>query len=132
MPQLWQPAPSVQCEMPPLRNWRLKARFARCLKGPAPWLGSFLIMAMLFVADAMRLPPHQVSVRVFEASVVGYHRFIHPLTGRFIRCRYTPTCSRYAVQAVCKYGIAKGGWMGLRRIESCRPSVPLGTVDPVP
>ncbi len=80
----------------------------------------------------MRTPQHQASVRIFAASVAGYHRYIHPLTGRFIRCRYTPTCSEYAVQAVRKYGIGKGGWMGLRRIASCRPSVPMGTVDAVP
>jgi putative membrane protein insertion efficiency factor len=87
---------------------------------------------MLFGADAMRLPRNQVSVRIFTASVSGYHRYLHPLTERFIRCRYKPTCSSYAVQAVRKYGIAKGGWMGLRRVASCRSSVTMGTEDPVP
>jgi putative membrane protein insertion efficiency factor len=87
---------------------------------------------MLFAADALRPPRSQVSVRLFAVSVEGYHRYLHPLTGRFIRCRYNPTCSGYAVQAVRKYGIAKGGWMGLRRIASCRSSVPMGTADPVP
>jgi uncharacterized protein len=80
----------------------------------------------------MRAPQHQVSVRVFAASVSGYHRYIHPLTSRFIRCRYSPTCSEYSVQAVRRYGIAKGGWMSAKRIASCRASVPMGTVDPVP
>jgi putative membrane protein insertion efficiency factor len=91
-----------------------------------------LLLAILFGADAVRPPQSQVSVRLFAASVDGYHRYLHPLTGRYIRCRYTPTCSRYAVEAVRKYGIAKGGWMSLRRIASCRSSVPMGTVDPVP
>jgi putative membrane protein insertion efficiency factor len=90
-----------------------------------------LVVVLLFAADAMRPPQSQVSIRLFAASVDGYHRYLHPLTGRFIRCRYTPTCSAYAVEAVRKYGIAKGGWMGLRRIASCNSSVPMGTVDPV-
>jgi hypothetical protein len=89
-------------------------------------------MAILLGADAMRLPQRQVSVRIFAASVDGYHHYLHPLSSRFIRCRYKPSCSIYSVQAVRKYGIAKGGWMGLRRIARCRPSVPMGTEDPVP
>jgi len=80
----------------------------------------------------MRSPQQQISVRVFAAGVNSYHRYIHPVTGRFIRCRYNPTCSNYSVEAVRKYGIAKGGWMGLRRIARCRPGVPMGTTDPVP
>jgi len=87
---------------------------------------------VLFAADALRPPRSQLSVRLFAASVAGYHRYIHPLTGRYIRCRYSPTCSTYAVAAVRKYGIARGGWMGFRRILSCNPSVPMGTSDPVP
>ena len=99
---------------------------------PEPWLAAILLMAILLAADAMRPPRSQVSVRLFAASVDGYHRYLHPLTGRYIRCRYSPTCSEYAVQAVRKYGIARGGWMSIRRIASCNSSVPMGTVDPLP
>jgi uncharacterized protein len=109
--------------MSSLRRWILR---------PGPWLAAILIVTMLFGADAMRSPQRQVSVRLFSLSVDGYHRFIHPVTGRFIRCRYSPTCSRYSVEAVRKYGIARGGWMSLRRLASCRPGVPMGTRDPVP
>jgi hypothetical protein len=109
--------------MPTLRNRLLK---------PEPWLAGVLLLALVFGADAMRLPQSQVSVRLFAASVTGYHRYIHPVTGRFIRCRYSPTCSAYSVEAVRKYGIAKGGWMGMRRVFSCRSSVPMGTQNPVP
>lgn len=91
-----------------------------------------MLLAILFAADAMREPQRQISVRVFAASVDGYHRYLHPLTGQFIRCRYTPTCSEYATEAVRKYGIAKGGWMGVRRVIRCQPSVKMGTWDPVP
>ena len=99
---------------------------------PEPWLAAVLLLAILFGADAMRPPQSQVSVRLFATSVVGYHLYLHPVTGRFIRCRYTPTCSEYAVEAVRKYGIAKGGWMSINRVLSCRPSVKMGTSDPVP
>jgi len=109
--------------MPPLRNRLLR---------PEPWLAAILLAGLLFGADALRSPQNQVSVRVFAAGVVGYHRYIQPVTGHFIRCRYKPTCSAYAVEAVRRYGIARGGWMGLRRIARCQPGVPMGTVDPVP
>jgi uncharacterized protein len=102
------------------------------LLSPKPWLAALLGIAVFFAADALRPPQNQVSVRLFVVSVEGYHRFIHPLTVRYVRCRYTPTCSRYAMLAVRKYGIAKGGWLTVRRIASCRSSVPMGTVDPVP
>ena len=36
-------------------------------------------------------------------------------------CRYSPTCSQYMIEAVQKYGPARGGWMGLKRISRCHP-----------
>jgi len=47
------------------------------------------------------------------------------------RCRYTPTCSQFTVEAVMKYGIFKGGWMSIKRIVSCNPWGGQG-YDPVP
>ncbi|MFN8220911.1 MAG: membrane protein insertion efficiency factor YidD [Fimbriimonadales bacterium] len=46
-------------------------------------------------------------------------------------CRYTPSCSEYTLQAVQKYGLLKGSWMGLKRIMRCHPGRP-GGHDPVP
>ncbi len=46
-------------------------------------------------------------------------------------CRYNPTCSQYAIEAVTKYGAFKGGWMALKRILSCHPWGGHG-YDPVP
>ena len=46
-------------------------------------------------------------------------------------CRYSPTCSEYAMQAIEKYGLRKGGWLALKRISRCNPFHP-GGYDPVP
>jgi len=46
-------------------------------------------------------------------------------------CRYTPTCSQYAIEAINKYGPFKGGWLALKRILSCGPWGKHGH-DPVP
>lgn len=47
------------------------------------------------------------------------------------RCRYTPTCSQYALEAVQKYGAVKGAWLTARRIARCHPFGGSGS-DPVP
>ena len=58
-----------------------------------------------------------------------YKRFISPLLPS--ACRFEPTCSVYMYQAVEKYGVIKGGWMGVKRIGRCHPFHP-GGYDPVP
>ncbi len=45
-------------------------------------------------------------------------------------CRFVPTCSEYALEAVQKYGAVRGGWMGVRRLLKCHPFHP-GGFDPV-
>lgn len=47
------------------------------------------------------------------------------------RCRYQPTCSQYAIEAVQRHGAFKGGWLALRRIGRCHPWGSSG-YDPVP
>lgn len=58
-----------------------------------------------------------------------YKREISPMLPP--SCRFTPTCSEYAMQAIEKYGAAKGGWLAMRRILRCNP-FHKGGYDPVP
>lgn len=58
-----------------------------------------------------------------------YQWFISPLLGS--KCRYTPTCSQYGLQAFKKYGVFKGGYLTIKRILSCHPWGGHG-YDPVP
>ncbi len=53
------------------------------------------------------------------AMVRFYQTTISPLTGA--SCRFTPTCSEYTVQAIDRYGLARGAWKGLKRICRCHP-----------
>ena len=67
--------------------------------------------------------------RVLIALLKGYKRFISPLLGP--RCRFHPSCSSYAMQAIARFGALRGGWLALRRIGRCHPLNPGGN-DPVP
>jgi putative membrane protein insertion efficiency factor len=65
----------------------------------------------------------------FILLIKVYQWTLSPLLGR--QCRYTPTCSRYGLEALKKYGIFKGGYLTLRRLLSCHPWGGHG-YDPVP
>ncbi len=71
----------------------------------------------------------QLLRHIILLPVYLYRYSISPLMPA--RCRYTPTCSQYTVEAVMKYGIFKGGWMSIKRIVSCNPWGGHG-YDPVP
>lgn len=58
-----------------------------------------------------------------------YQIIISPILGP--KCRFTPTCSQYALEAIKKYGIFKGSWLAAKRIARCHPWGGHG-YDPVP
>ena len=60
----------------------------------------------------------------------GYKRFISPMLGH--NCRFTPTCSQYALEAITKYGALHGGYLAVRRILRCHPFYKGDLYDPVP
>ena len=56
---------------------------------------------------------------ILIALVKFYRKYISPLTPP--TCRYVPTCSQYALEALEKYGAVKGGWLALKRLCRCHP-----------
>lgn len=67
--------------------------------------------------------------RVLKGLIRGYQLFLSPLMGN--NCRFYPSCSHYALEALDKHGALKGAWLGFRRITRCHPWNK-GGLDPVP
>jgi uncharacterized protein len=70
-----------------------------------------------------------LAARALTVPIVFYRRFISPLFGPV--CRYQPTCSAYALEALRTHGALRGGWLAVRRIARCHP-FHAGGYDPVP
>ncbi len=71
-------------------------------------------------------------MRTMVISLVRmYKMFISPILP-FNHCRYYPTCSDYAIEAVHKFGAFRGGWLAVKRIGRCHPYSKRELFDPVP
>lgn len=57
-------------------------------------------------------------IRVYQ---IFFSRILSFITGSPVICRFSPTCSQYAIQVIQKYGIIKGSWLSVKRIASCQP-----------
>lgn len=68
--------------------------------------------------------------RIFLSLIRFYQRRISPVFPA--RCRFSPTCSAYAYEAICKYGAVKGSVLALKRICRCHPFYKGDWYDPVP
>lgn len=66
---------------------------------------------------------------VLIAPLRFYRYAISPMLGR--NCRFHPTCSEYAIEAVQRHGALRGGWLAAKRVGRCHPFNP-GGYDPVP
>lgn len=73
--------------------------------------------------------PPGLLARALLVLVTGYRRWLSPLLGP--RCRFLPTCSAYAAEALTTHGAGRGGWLAVRRVARCHPFHP-GGHDPVP
>ena len=68
--------------------------------------------------------------RILLSLIRFYQRNVSPAFPA--RCRFRPTCSAYAYEAVSKYGAIKGGWLALKRLLRCHPFYKGNYFDPVP
>ena len=96
-------------------------------RGEASWrCGARVIGEAGDGADATRPSP---AAFLFILLVRGYQVSISPFLPA--SCRYHPTCSAYAIEALQRHGAVRGGWLAVRRIARCHPFRP-GGFDPVP
>ena len=69
------------------------------------------------------------SKKIMIAFIKSYQRWLSPLLGN--NCRFHPTCSQYAIEAIKRFGVVKGCWLASKRILKCHP-LHSGGEDPVP
>ena len=67
--------------------------------------------------------------RLLSFLVAGYRYSVSPMLG--MHCRFHPSCSEYALEALEQHGAVRGGWLALKRLVRCHPWHP-GGHDPVP
>jgi hypothetical protein len=72
---------------------------------------------------------HLLGVPLIAALRV-YRWEVSPMLGE--NCRFVPSCSRFAEDAIRRHGVVRGGWISLRRLASCHPWGSAGGFDPVP
>ena len=85
------------------------------------------------MAEVLRRLPRRVAVAALSAPILAYRYVLSPLLPR--SCRYEPSCSAYALEALREHGPFKGSWLAIRRLARCHPITLLGGgagYDPVP
>lgn len=76
------------------------------------------------ISTIMALP-----ATIAVGMIKAYQKWLSPLLGN--NCRFTPSCSNYAITAIFRFGMLKGGWLAAKRILKCHP-LNEGGHDPVP
>lgn len=102
------------------------------LRHPGTYLVAYFFLVSLLVADTFREPERQLTAWVYVQAVRSYQEHGHLVLQGRIRCRYTPTCSQYSIEAVKLHGTRRGLLLSYKRVLSCQFGVPMGTYDPVP
>ena len=92
---------------------------------PETWAGSRVSGAISRVSVALSC----LGVRAAVGLVRAYQLLISPWLGR--PCRHSPSCSAYAIEALRRFGVLRGGWLTVKRLARCHPWGTSG-YDPVP
>ena len=90
-------------------------------------------MVIVVFVDASRPPAARTSTAMAVGAIHVYQATLsrlYPKAG--VQCRFTPSCSHYAETCVRQFGVARGGWLALKRVIRCGPWTPAGTMDPAP
>lgn len=94
-------------------------------------LGCGFTLLLLLGLDLFRAPQSQLSNRFLLGAIDLYQATASPMMPKVgVRCRFQPTCSRYAEGALHKYGALVGSAKAVGRIVRCGPWTPAGTIDP--
>jgi putative membrane protein insertion efficiency factor len=93
------------------------------------WLCCIAVSGVL-VHDLLVPVPSQYSTKAAVFAIEEYRAHASKRVGRYVTCRFTPTCSKYGLESVKKYGAFAGGLRAGWRILRCGPWTPMGTVDP--
>ena len=73
-----------------------------------------------------------IGVKIAVFTIDQYRSYVSPRLGKYVQCRFKPSCSRYGREAMLKYGLGSGSWRTFKRIVRCNPiTTKRGTVDPV-
>jgi uncharacterized protein len=94
-------------------------------------LASAVLLLALLGLDLARAPGRQVSARLLLGAIHLYQATLSPrMPSLGVRCRFTPTCSRYAEASIRKHGALVGTLRAAARLAHCGPWTPQGTYDP--
>ena len=90
-----------------------------------PWCPLWLI-GVAMVTLILALNAQTIAI----ASIHVYQRHLSPVASAAgFRCRFTPTCSRYAEVVITRHGVVRGGWRTIKRVARCGPWTAAGTLD---
>src|SRR5580700_2059694 len=103
----------------------LRQRVA-AFKRPHLYLAIVFALVAAACADSFRQPANQATAHLWTRAVRFYQAHGRRALQPYVQCRYTPTCSEYSIEAVEKHGIRRGLYLSVKRIQSCRATVPLG------
>ena len=91
----------------------------------APGATAVVVAVVMAVAIALNAKPIAI------AGIHAYQHTLSPVAAAVgLRCRFVPSCSRYAEAVIARDGVVRGGWKAVRRIARCGPWTEMGTSDP--